>query len=85
MVVAPSNSTYYNSGAPQRPRSAFVQKTLGAVSEAPLRPTAAWQVSSIFIFCFIFLPGFYYTVQAGLELISILITVLCGAVQFLQC
>lgn len=55
-----------------------------AVSEAPLRPTATWQVSSIFIFCFIFLPGFYYTVQAGLELVSILITVLCGAVQFLQ-
>lgn len=29
MVVAVSNSTYSNSGAPQRPRSAFVQKTLG--------------------------------------------------------
>lgn len=30
MVVALSNSTYYNSDTPQWPRSAFVQKTLGS-------------------------------------------------------
>lgn len=87
MVVALSSNTYCNSGAPRWPRSALVQKTLTGhrvASEAP-RPTATRQVSSIFILCFIFLSGFYYTVRPGLELASILITGLCGAVQFLRC
>lgn len=36
MVVALSSSTYYNSGAPRWPRSAFMQKTL--VTGWPARP-----------------------------------------------
>lgn len=85
MVVALSNSTYSNSGAPQRPRSAFVQKTLGGQRGPAKTHSCLTGFIHFYFFCFIFLPEFYYTVQAGLELVSILITVLCGAVQFLQC